>query len=109
MNDLRSEIELEDAEREALLTAFGRDWRGATLDDADRALCDYAEKLTRTPAAMGEEDVVALRGHGFSDHEIHDAVQVISYFNYINRVADAVHVDLDPGMTPYPTDDGSPA
>ncbi len=39
-----------------------------------------------------------LRGQGFSDTAIHDAVQVISYFNYINRVADALGVDLEQWM-----------
>ena len=51
---------------------------------------------------MSQEDVEVLRTVGFNDGAIHDAVQVISYFNYINRVADATHVDLDPGMPPYP-------
>ena len=39
-----------------------------------------------------------LRGHGFDDVAIHDAVQVIAYFNYINRIADCLGVDLEPGM-----------
>jgi alkylhydroperoxidase family enzyme len=51
---------------------------------------------------MSEEDITALREHGFDDVAIHDAIQVVAYFNYINRVADAVHVDLEPEMTPYP-------
>ncbi len=50
---------------------------------------------------MTEEDVRGLRDAGFDDVQIHDAVQVTAYFNYINRVADAVHVDLEPEMTPY--------
>ena len=41
-----------------------------------------------TPADLDE-----LRGHGFDDTAIHDAVQVISYFNYISRVADALGVE----------------
>lgn len=51
---------------------------------------------------MRESDVVTMRTAGFSDVAIHDAVQVIGYFNYINRIADAIHVDLEPEMTPYP-------
>jgi uncharacterized peroxidase-related enzyme len=78
------------------------DWRRADLSAEDRALCEYAEKLTRTPGAMSGADVEGLRVHGFGDLEIHDAIQVVAYFNYINRVADAVHVDLEPEMTPYP-------
>ena len=51
---------------------------------------------------MDAEDVAALRRAGFEDLAIHDAVQVIAYFNYINRVADALHVDLEPEMPPHP-------
>ena len=41
---------------------------------------------------MQEEDVLALKGMGLDDRAIHDATQVISYFNYINRIADALDV-----------------
>lgn len=51
---------------------------------------------------MREQDVERLRACGFDDVAIHDAIQVVSYFNYINRVADAVHVDLEPEMPPRP-------
>ena len=78
------------------------DWRTAELGAADRALCEYAVKLTRAPASMSADDVDALRAVGFDDPAIHDAIQVISYFNYINRVADAIHVDLEDEMPPYP-------
>jgi uncharacterized peroxidase-related enzyme len=61
-----------------------------------RALCDFAVQLTREPASMAQADVDVLRGHGWSDGAIHDAVQVISYFNYINRVADAVGIEDEP-------------
>lgn len=77
------------------------DWRSAELDPADRALCEYAEKLTRQPGVMTEDDAETLRAAGFDDVQIHDAIQVVAYFNYINRVADGVHVDLEPEMTPY--------
>ena len=82
--------------------AIAHDWRSAELSAQDRALCAYAEKLTREPAQMSEKDVASLRAVGFDDVAIHDAIQVIAYFNYINRVADAVHVDLEPDMPPYP-------
>lgn len=78
------------------------DWRSAGLGPADKALCEYAEKLTDSPAAMGEADVVALRDAGFDDVGIHDAIQVIAYFNYINRIADAVDVELEPEYPPHP-------
>ncbi len=82
--------------------ALASDWRTAPLEPVDRALCAYAEKLTREPWAMRREDVETLRAQGLDDSAVHEAVQVIAYFNYINRVADALHVDLEPGMPPYP-------
>ena len=47
---------------------------------------------------MSEADLEPLRAVGLGDPAIHEAIQVIAWFNYINRVADAVHVDLEPGM-----------
>jgi uncharacterized peroxidase-related enzyme len=61
-----------------------------------RALCDFAVKLTREPAAMGAADADALRAAGWDDEAIHDAIQVIAYFNYINRVAEAVGIGPEP-------------
>jgi uncharacterized peroxidase-related enzyme len=72
------------------------------MPEADRVLCAFAEKLTLHPAEMRAEDAELLRASGFDDAAIHDAIQVVAYFNSINRVADAVHVDLEPGMPPYP-------
>ena len=81
---------------------MGRAWREAALSARESALCAYAEKLTLTPAAMLESDLDALRAVGLDDTACHDAIQVIAYFNYINRVAEGVHVDLEPEMPPYP-------
>ena len=89
-------------EAERWVDAVARDWRSAQLAAPERALCEYAEKLTREPWAMQRADVETLRAAGFDDVAIHEAVQVIAYFNYINRVADALHVDLEPEMPPYP-------
>lgn len=69
------------------------DHRAAGLDAPDRALCDYAVKLTLTPGGMTPADLDVLRRHGFGDDAIVVATQVIGYFNYINRVADALGVD----------------
>jgi uncharacterized peroxidase-related enzyme len=61
-----------------------------------RALCDFAVKVTHEPAQVGRGDIESLRAQGWSDAGIHDAIQVISYFNYINRVADAVGIEDEP-------------
>jgi uncharacterized peroxidase-related enzyme len=72
------------------------DYRRAQLDPRRRALCDFAAKLTRAPATVSKADIEALRPHGLDDAAIHDAIQVIAYFNYINRVADAVGIEDEP-------------
>ena len=103
MADLRGEVQdRSGAELEDWLARVAEDWRSAGLEPHEQALCAFAEKLTRTPGAMTAEDLEALRAHGLDERALHDAIQVIAYFNYINRVADAVHVDLEPGMPPYP-------
>ena len=84
------------------MEAVGVAWRDAGLPPRDAALCAYAEKLTLTPSALTEADLAPLRALGYDDVALHDLIQVTAYFNYINRIADAVHVDLDPGMDPYP-------
>jgi len=73
--------------------AIAKDWRTAPLGEADRALCAFATKLTHAQHEMTPADLDDLRGHGFDDPAIHDAVQVIGYFNYISRVADALGVE----------------
>jgi len=64
-------------------------------------LCAYAEKLTIQPAAMSEADIQTLRQVGLDDVAIHDATQVIGYFNYINRVADALGVERERFIRPW--------
>lgn len=70
-----------------------RDWRTAGLSAADEALCAWAESVTRNAHGTTPADLDRLRGHGLDDRAIHDATQVIGYFNYINRVADGLGVD----------------
>lgn len=80
---------------------IAQDWRTAGLGPADAALCAFAEKLTHAPHAMSAVDVAGLRAHGFDDRAIHDAVQVAGYFNYINRVADALGVEPETFIRPW--------
>lgn len=95
--DLRAEVN-----DESFVEAIKTDWTRAPLSEADRALMAFAVDLTKTPGAMTRGHVDRLRAAGFDDRAISDAVQVISYFNYINRVADALGVDLEEWMPPHP-------
>ena len=74
------------------------DYRKARLDAATTTLLDFAVKLSLRPTEMGKSDVAALRAAGFSDESILDAVQTIAYFNYANRVMDALGVEPETEM-----------
>ena len=77
------------------MTQLGIDWRAAPIDDADRAMLEYAEKLTLRPWEMVEADVQALRAAGFSDTAILDINQVTGYYAYVNRLADRLGEELE--------------
>ena len=77
------------------------DWRTAPLSPTDRALCEFAEKLTHRQEEMSPLDLEELRSHGFDDTGIHDATQVIAYFNYITRIADALGVEPENFIRPW--------
>lgn len=74
------------------------DYATAKMSPVDRALCDHAIKLTREPWTITQSDIERLRSHGLNDRAISDATQTIAFFNYINRVADGLGVDLEEGM-----------
>ena len=61
-------------------------------------MCRWAEKLTKTPGEMSKSDITILEEAGLSQDAISDAAQVVGYFNYINRIADGLGVDLEPEM-----------
>lgn len=92
---------MNDEEADTFVHAIARDWKTAPLSLQDRALCLFAEKLTHTPASMSPADLDELRNVGFDDVAIHDATQVISYFNYINRIADALGVEPEEFIQPW--------
>lgn len=72
---------------EARVRQATQDHRALDLPPRVRAIVDYAETLTRTPGAVAERHVEAMREQGLSDDEILTANLVISYFNLVNRIA----------------------
>ena len=74
-----------------------KNYKQAKLSYQDRVMLDYAVKLTNTPAEIEELDVVLLRETGFSDTAILDICQVTAYYNYVNRLADGLGVELEDG------------
>lgn len=81
--------------KEETIQALAHNWKSACLSPADAALCAWAEKLTRRPNAMSQEDVERLRRVGLSDRAILDACLVITYFNFVTRLAQGLGVELE--------------
>jgi uncharacterized peroxidase-related enzyme len=93
-DDLRAEGADEELARHA-----EHDYRQAELSPRERTLCDFAVKLTHLAAEVDQADVDRLREQGLDDAAISDAIQVVSYFNYVTRVADGVGIDDEPEWT----------
>ena len=68
--------------------------RVAPLPARQRAMLDFAHRLTTAPDAVGDTDRQALRDAGFSDADLFDIAEVAAFFNYTNRMA--VALDLMP-------------
>ncbi len=75
-----------------MVDRFAVDWREAGLDEQTEALLAYTEALTRECASVGAAEIAVLRSHGLDDAAISSCVQVIAYFNYINRIAEGLGV-----------------
>ncbi|MDG3011176.1 peroxidase-related enzyme [Rhodococcus sp. D2-41] len=67
--------------------AIAVNWRHADLDDRRRAICAYAEKLTRAPHTVGEDDLRALAAVGLSTEEVWDVVELVAMYAFTNRLA----------------------
>ena len=71
------------------------DHTAADVSVRQRAILNYAVKLTETPWAMERSDVDRLRAQGLDDRGVLDVNQVVAYFAYVNRVADGLGVAID--------------
>ena len=80
---------------EKLLVALAEDYTRAELATADRAMLDYAVKLTRYPGEMRAADAGRLRAAGFADRAMHDICAITAYYAFVNRIADGLGVELE--------------
>jgi uncharacterized peroxidase-related enzyme len=69
-----------------------RDYTQADLSEQDRAMLDFTVRLTETAYRTTRDDLDRLRAVGFDDVGILQITMIAAYFNYINRVADALGV-----------------
>ena len=77
---------------EAFVKALVEDYENAPLSEADRAMLDYVTTLTKDATRITPRDHERLRAAGFDDRGILQITLIASWFNYINRVADALGV-----------------
>jgi uncharacterized peroxidase-related enzyme len=82
-----------------LVDALQKDYRSAPISEQDRAMLDYVVKLTKDATRVSPDDHAKLRAAGFDDRGILQITLIASWFNYINRVADALGVGRDIAAT----------
>jgi uncharacterized peroxidase-related enzyme len=80
---------------EDLVKALQEDYRTASISEQDRTMLDYVAQVTRDATTINRQDHERLRSVGFDDRGILQITLITSWFNYINRVADALGVGRD--------------
>jgi uncharacterized peroxidase-related enzyme len=80
---------------DGLIEALREDYRTAPITEQERVMLDYVVKLTKDATKCSPKDHEALRAVGFDDRGILQITLIASWFNYINRVADALGVGRD--------------
>jgi len=76
----------------ALVEALEKDYTTAPIPEQERVMVDYVVKLTKDATKVWKDDHERLRSVGFDDQAILQITLIASWFNYINRVADALGV-----------------
>jgi uncharacterized peroxidase-related enzyme len=77
---------------DALVAAISSDWRSASITPREFAMLEYAETITKDATKVSPATLDGLRAHGFDDVAILQIAMIASWFNYINRMADALGV-----------------
>ena len=78
-----------------MVIALRQDYRTAPISEQDRVMLDYVVKLTKDATLCRPEDHLRLRSVGFDDRGILQITLIAAWFNYINKVADALGVGRD--------------
>jgi uncharacterized peroxidase-related enzyme len=92
---------------EDLVRSVSQNPQSANLSDRQRALMDFAIRLTGTPQAVEGADIERLRQQGFGDRAIHDLAAIIAYFNLVNRIASGLGVELESDLGTEGSKNGS--
>ena len=78
-----------------MVAALRKDYRSAPISEQDKVMVEYVVKLTKDATQCSRADHDKLRAAGFDDRGILQITLIASWFNYINRVADALGVGRD--------------
>jgi uncharacterized peroxidase-related enzyme len=78
-----------------MVRALEEDYRTAPISEQDRVMLDYVVQITKDATRISPTDHERLRAVGFDDKGILQITLIASWFNYINRVADALGVGRD--------------
>ena len=70
----------------------------APLEPQDKVMIDFALRLTREPSSVNQHHIEVLKQQGFSDEQVVDIVLITCTFNFMDRLADGLGVELDPHM-----------
>ncbi len=81
---------------DAFVEALAADFRSVPLSDQDRVMLEYVEQITRDATKISPAFHERLRAVGFDDRAVLQITLIASWFNYINRVADALGVGREP-------------
>ena len=88
--DLREQVN-----EDQLVRQIKTDFRSANLDAPTRAILEFAEKVTLAAYTVQPSDLDLLRSHGLDDETIFDVVEIVGFFNSVNRIADALGIELE--------------
>lgn len=77
------------------MRALQEDYKTAPISEQNRVMLDYVSQLTKDATRISPQDHERLRAAGFDDTGILQITLIASWFNYINRVADALGVGRD--------------
>jgi uncharacterized peroxidase-related enzyme len=83
---------------EGLVAALLHDYTKAPISEQDRVMLDYVVKVTEDATKCSPDDQARLKTAGFDDRGILQITLIAAWFNYINRVADALGVGRDWNM-----------
>lgn len=85
-------------ESEKLLGIILKDYSEAGISDKEKEMLNYAEKLKNEPLFIVKGDIEKLKNKGFEVKDILELNQVVAYFNYVDRLADGLVIELEESL-----------